>query len=327
MEKIGDHPMNSPNLRIRVPGTSANLGPGFDIMGLALDLFNSFSFHFFSHSEFRFTLEDGSDFPFAVEDNLLLVAYKSYFETYLPGKPIPGFHLEMELGLPIKGGLGSSASALIAGYFAGQYIHQNLFSEIEVPDDSKLLFDLAMMEGHPDNTTTAFLGGFVFSYFNQSELVIYKEDFPEDISMFLFIPKFETGTTESRKKLPEVYPVNDLIFNMSRIGTWFKFLQTGVFSTLKLAIQDKIHTDYRVPEGSFLDIIGTSIENSGGLFTLSGSGPTLLIFFPKEISESEISTLQSNLKNICTSHGILYEFTPTQVCSSGTELEKNSLSL
>lgn len=300
----------------RVPGTSANLGPGFDILGLALQIYNEFYFKFGEEFCFEMSLLDERPIPFPVQDNLLFLAYKKYFETFLSSKSVFPYKVRMDLGLPLKGGLGSSASAIVAGFSAGFYIHKKMYPEIFLPSESEILFHLAEMEGHPDNTTPAYLGGFIFSYFKDSKLIYYKKYLPETMGLFLFIPDLETETNDSRKKLPEKYCTDDIVFNMARLGTWMQFLQSGNFEDLKLATEDKVHTPYRINQLPFLEKVGQIIEKMGCCFTLSGSGPTLLIYCPENRKNNFIKDFKILLgKEI--RNPIHYRILETSTCLQG----------
>ncbi|MCE9501493.1 MAG: homoserine kinase, partial [Leptospira sp.] len=228
-------------ISLRIPGTSANLGPGFDIMGLALRIYNKFEFEFAENNDFSSLLENGTKPPFEPEDDLVLYSYKRYFETFLKGEnPLP-YKVRMSLGLPIRGGLGSSASAAVAGFTSANYIHKKIFKSKKIPSKEEFLYELAMIEGHPDNTTPAFCGGLIFAYFtDEKKLHFFKRRFPGNISLLLFTPDFQTPTNDSRKKLPSEYPVKDVIYNMARVGTWMEFLRTKKFEHLLLALGDKL---------------------------------------------------------------------------------------
>ncbi|MDX1957000.1 MAG: homoserine kinase [Leptospiraceae bacterium] len=270
------------DLFAKVPGTSANLGPGFDLLGLALDIYNEFYFKFNPDSSYVLKTDTGEVLPFYGKENLIQVAYEKYFEVFLSGKEIIPFDATLKISLPIKGGLGSSASAIVAGFLAGEYIRKNLYSEIPKPSEERILYELAMMEGHPDNTTPAYLGGFIFAYFQNNSLVYYRKKFTERVSLFLVIPEKQVETIDSRKHLPDKYNTEDVIFNMSRIATWMIFLKKENFQDLKLAIMDRLHTPYRIGEDPFYQYLGQVIDELGGCFTLSGSGPTILIFVPRK---------------------------------------------
>lgn len=302
---------------VKVPGTSANLGPGFDIFGLALNVYNEFYFEFESEKNYSLSLLDGKPLPFEVNENLIQTSYLHYFKKFLPQvEPLP-FNVKMKLELPIKGGLGSSASALVAGFGVAQYLHENFYTEYPIPNLETILYELALLEGHPDNTTPAYLGGFVFSYFEKERLIFFQHKLPETIQMFLFIPELETETNDSRKKLPQYYHSNDVIFNLSRVLTWMEFLNSGKFEDLLLAVEDKIHTPYRIRQLPFLEYVGEQIHKLGGCFTLSGSGPSLLIFFPNR----EGNFITQLKEKIAQNPSIHYEIFPTQISYEGMKVK------
>lgn len=281
---------------IRVPGTSANLGPGFDLLGMALKIYNEFYFTIDTNSNYTTLRIDNTPLPFAGKEDLLQIGYKKYYELFLPKIiPIP-YNVKMDLNLPFKGGLGSSASALTAGFALANFLHKKHFAKKNpVPVLDKILYELAMMEGHPDNTTPAMVGGFVFSYFYNGKIVFFKEKFPNSVSLFLFIPQIEVSTNDSRKKLPDSYSVEDVIFNMSRIATWQHFFKTKEFSLLERAVEDKIHTPYRIKPIPLLQSVGDFCLKSGATFSLSGSGPTILIYVEKKNAKKFLEKFQIEL--------------------------------
>lgn len=303
------------SIYIRVPGTSANLGPGFDIFGLALDIYNEFYFELGEDNRYEVTLSNGKPLPFPVERNLIQEAYFHYYKKFLSNqKPIP-FNVKMNLELPIKGGLGSSASALVAGFCLAKYVHEMFYNEIPLPMESKFLYELAFLEGHPDNTSAAFLGGFVFAFMQVDQLVYFSHEFPKTVDIFLFIPDLEMETNHSRKKLPQYYAAADVVFNLSRVVTWMEFLKTGNFQELVLAVEDKVHTPYRIRQLPFLEYVSEEILKLGACFTLSGSGPSLLIFLPKNSRPNFSEELQEKISRYPR---IQYKIVPTSVAGVGT---------
>lgn len=307
------------NLYVRVPGTSANLGSGFDILGLGLDIYNVFKFNFNSKGRFRLYLENGDEFRLSRPKNFIFQAYKRYFHTFLNKEIFPDFEAVLKLDLPMKGGLGSSASALAAGFAAARYVHSKEFTSVPLPTEERFLYELAMMEGHPDNTTPAVLGNFILSYFTGKSLVYFKEKFPDNISLYLFIPDLQTSTNDSRKKLPESYPVSDVICNMSRVATWMKFIQTKDISLLPLALDDKIHTSYRLSSQPVLKKVTASAVENSGFWSLSGSGPTLLIYCDKKNSDHFFDAMKNSLSVI---KGVNHKFFPTKVSSEGMTVKE-----
>ncbi len=309
-------------IHIRVPGTSANLGPGFDLLGMALKIYNDFYFMIDQNSNYTTLRTDNTPLPFMGKDDLLFCGYEKYFELFLPNiKPIP-YNVKMDLNLPFKGGLGSSASALTVGFALGNFLHKKHFTKkFPLPNLDKILYELAMMEGHPDNTTPAMIGGFVFSYFHNNRLIFFKEKFPNSVSLFLFIPQIEISTSDSRKKLPENYPVEDLIFNMSRIATWHQFFKKKDFSLLERSVEDKIHTPYRIKPIPLLVTVGELCKKLGATFSLSGSGPTMLIYIEKKNAKKFLGNFQSELSKKNTSN-IAYTIQKMETDNAGVIIKE-----
>lgn len=274
-------------IHIRVPATSANLGPAFDLMGIALNLYNHFYFEISPNKRnFYSCFLDGTALPFAAKDDLVNASYRYYFDIFLNGETAPGYQVKMELNLPLKGGLGSSATAVIAGFCLARELHKKWFSHIPLPDEKTFMLHLALLEGHPDNTIPAYMGNLVFSFLSeeQTELFFFRKPFPAGVSLYIMIPEIEISTNDSRRKLPQTYFTRDIIFNMSRIACWFEFLSSGDFGKLTLAVEDKIHTPYRAGNFPFLQELANFLYENGACYTISGSGPTLLIFAPQQQS-------------------------------------------
>nr|WP_244288586.1 homoserine kinase [Leptospira dzoumogneensis] len=276
--------------QIKVPGTSANLGSGFDLLGLAFQIYNEFSFEFGKTSEFTRKIKGSSAPVFTDDEDLVLQSYKTYFSVFVSSQtkssssPIP-YSVTMELGLPLKGGLGSSASAVVAGFSAARFAQEKYFPDTKLPSESEFLYQLALLEGHPDNTTPAYLGGFVFSYFAEEKLYYFKRKFPKNVHCFFLIPELEISTNHSRKCLPDTYPVSDIIFNLSRMSTWWEFLESGEPGLLKRALEDKIHTPYRMNSEFPLLPLVQEIEKSAIGVSLSGSGPAVLVYTRRKDSK------------------------------------------
>lgn len=303
---------------IKVPGTSANLGPGFDLLGMALNLYNDFHFSFTEDSNYKITKEDGSPLPFVIKDNLIKLAYKKYGEIYLPNKNLPPFNVRVNLNLPMKGGLGSSASAIIAGFLTAKIFHERELKSIPMPEENSILTELAKLEGHPDNTTPALLGGFILSYFTKHGLIYFRKKFPSNVKLFLFIPEIETDTNDSRKKLPEFYSTDDIIFNMSRISTWNEFINNGNYNLLKLCVEDKVHTPYRIDSIPILKEICPILTEREICYTLSGSGPTLLIYVEEQRAKVFIEEFKGLFNSKLQRENINYKFLSIETCEIGT---------
>jgi homoserine kinase len=286
-------------LKIRVPATSANLGPGFDLMGMALNLYNEFRFQFRGVTSRELSLTNGENVPFSMDEDLTWKAYTHYFSKFLPDLEPLAYHCKMKLDLPLKGGLGSSASAVVAGFNLGKVVHSVYFPDQKLPSNVDFLNEIAMFEGHPDNTMPAQLGGWVFSFWTQNHnLHILQKKFPKTIKLKVITPSVQISTEESRKTLPKEYPIQDVLYNMARTATWMEFLDNRKYSDLWEAVHDKIHTPYRIINGSLLNSISEACLELGIATCLSGSGPSILCFFPRKHQESMNQKLEASIVNI-----------------------------
>ncbi len=307
---------------ISVPGTSANLGPGFDILGMSWKIYNEFSFRFDGEGH-SVSMRDLSPLPFDVSEDLVYESYKRYFEIFLPNFSPPEYQCRMRLNLPMKGGLGSSASAVVAGFVLAKEVHRQICPSVALPSESRFLYELAMIEGHPDNTSPAYLGGYILSYFDgEGHLKYYKKRFPSSVSCFLLCPKREISTQESRLSLPSKYTIEDIIFNMARIATWMKFFETRKFGDLLLALQDRIHTPYRLSEMHYMKDVANLIQRKQMGFCLSGSGPAILIYVPRKRVSQIWSSFQNEISAIFRDHKIDYELTEVKPDNNGCIIKR-----
>jgi len=309
-----------PKIGIRVPGTSANLGPGFDILGMALDVYNDFVFRFPNLRSRESVLKSLEALPFSPDEDLVWKSYSDYFATYLPKeKPIP-YHCTMDLGLPLKGGLGSSASAIVAGFCLGREVHKRKFPHLSQPVEREFLHHLALFEGHPDNTVPAYLGGWILAtHMDQERFHFLQKKFPNQVSLFLFLPEYFIVTEESRKLLPTQYPTSEVIHNMGKIASWMQFMDKRKFSDLLEALEDKIHTPFRLMESPLAKIFDC-FKSLGLGVCLSGSGPSLLVFCPRKDAKSIETKLKNELKDLVGS-SFPYQFFRTKPNQTGVRIK------
>ncbi|TGK14726.1 homoserine kinase [Leptospira fluminis] len=312
-------------LQVQVPGTSANLGSGFDLFGLAFKIYNRFDFEFGSSDSFSSKVKGMEVPPFSEKEDFVLSSYRNYFSNFLPGKnPFP-YTVRMELDLPLKGGLGSSASAVVAGYAAARFAHQTYYPDVSLPNEADFLYKLALLEGHPDNTTPAYLGGFVFSYFAEGRLFYFKKKFPQGIHCFFLIPRFEIETNHSRKCLPDAYSVEDVLFNMSRLGTWWEFLDSGKPKLLERALEDRIHTPYRMnSQFPLMPLIDKVRKEVIGL-SLSGSGPSVLLYCQRKNSERIAGKLGPLVRQFTEETGIACQLVRIGIDTNGARIRSRKL--
>jgi len=259
-------------IKVTVPATTANLGPGFDCIGLALSLYNQF--HFSPLTKNGNTLQISATGPEADRvsvdaDNLVYQAFGKLY-THI-GQSVPPVSIDIHLGIPQARGLGSSATAIVGGLVgANQMAGQPLSQE-------QLLKLAIALEGHPDNVVPAFLGGCRLAASAQDDWTICDIAWHPDILPVVAIPDFELSTAAARQVLPPNYSRADAIFNTAHFGLLVRALETGNRDWLKVAMQDRIHQPYRqsLIKG-YAEVRQAAIEAGAYEMVISGAGPTLL---------------------------------------------------
>jgi homoserine kinase len=294
------------SLLIEVPATSANLGPGFDSFGLALNLVNRFHVrcnpcqgaHQWQWHPNSKTPEPSGGLPLNAEDNLVLqgalAVFKS-FQTKEPNHPLlqnglPSLSVDLEVNLPLKAGLGSSATALVAGVLLGQHLLNNPFCEFE------LFQILHSLEGHPDNIGPALLGGVLLCNGNQS---YYPLNWPCEWELFLALnPKLSTQTSEARQSLPNAYPLAETVQGLRNASLWTYALFKQDVGAFRQALHDVIHEPYRSAGITDFEMMKSYARSLGALgLVISGSGPTLLGFTTPERRDTVLSGLRQTFRH------------------------------
>ncbi|MGI6604239.1 MAG: homoserine kinase [bacterium] len=259
---------------IRVPATTANLGPGFDTLGLALELYNYLEVKVGGSSGLPTIIVRGEgqeELP-NNEQNLILKALKRAF-AHRALTP-PELHCQLVNNIPIARGLGSSAAAIVAGLLAAQEL-------LPVPLTQEELLDLACeLEGHPDNVSAALLGGLVISCRDSNgKSHFLKVHLPESLKVVVAIPDFQISTQEARRVLPNSLTHHDAVFNVGRTALLTASLLTGDLSALTLALQDRLHQPYRSALIPGMEEVFKAARDAGALgVALSGAGPSIIAF-------------------------------------------------
>lgn len=254
-------------LKIRVPATSANLGPGFDCVGIALDLYNEF--YFFDSKE---TPPAGCQ---RLLENSLAHRALEHFARYLD-ESTPQVNIALKGNVPPSRGLGSSATLTVAGIIAADLLFKANLSQ------EKLIALASELEGHPDNAAPALCGGLVISLMTSQGLV-YKKIIPgKPLKAVVVVPEFELATSEARKVLPSFIKHEDAVKNTGRFGFLMTSLLTGDYSFLSVAMEDFLHQPYRLPLVPGLNQVIKEAVQKGALGScLSGAGPSILAFADK----------------------------------------------
>jgi homoserine kinase len=284
-------------LVIKVPATTSNFAVGFDALGMALDIYNTFGFEINN----SFLLE-GFDKNYE-EDNLVLKSYLAFCkENGLTDNNISKVKIKLlNQDIPIARGLGSSATCIIAGIIAANKLN-NL---------NKTLYDCAcfasQLEGHPDNAFNAVYGG-LNVIVKDDKYYWQKLEVDESIKFALLVPNTLGKTEELREGLPKEVSLNDAVYHLSRMGLLPNAFKDGDFELLKVVLKDRIHEDYRglfIPR--YLEVKKHALDNDQ-IMTISGSGPSLLIIAKdSDFSSYEAFNDTFRLLTVKPSQGLILE--------------------
>lgn len=257
-------------IRVRVPATAANLGPGFDVLGLALALYNEFSVRP-GDAPLRITVEGAATMLPAGPSNLF---YRAFAHLYaLVEQPVPPLDVTMRLHIPPGSGLGSSATAVVGGLLAA-----NAWLGEPLNRDALLPLAVALEHGgHPDNVAPALLGGLVVNTVAGAAVHSVRVPFPDTIKAVVYLPDFMMDTVQGRALLPAAYPKADVVFSTSRVALLLAALQTGRYDLLGEAMEDRLHQPYRAQLFPALSDLLAAARAAGAYGAcLSGGGSTVL---------------------------------------------------
>ena len=258
--------------KIQIPATSANLGAGFDALGLALNYYNYVEMEESDHIDIASA--DGIEVP-CDERNLIYVSAKDLYAVC--GKQLGGLKLRQTNNIPMARGLGSSSACIIAGLVGAN----KMLGDPLTKDD---LVDLAaQIEGHPDNTAPALLGGIVTAVFDGRKVQWVKQEVYTKLKFVAMIPDFELKTEDARACLPKEVSHKDAVYNLSRAALFSASLLTGKFENLRTAVHDRLHQPFRsklIPNcDEVFDIAYTHGAYAG---YISGAGPTVMAIVDEE---------------------------------------------
>lgn len=275
-------------IEVKVPATSANMGPGFDCLGIAVNMYNKFLVEEIEEG----LIFEGCDDKFKNKDNLVYIAMKKCFEK--TGYEPKGLRIRIESDIPVSRGLGSSAACVIGGVVCANELAGGVLNKQQ-------LLDLAVeVEGHPDNINPAFCGGMTVSISEGKEVIYNKVNVKEGIKFCALIPDFTLSTEKARAVLPKNIDYKQGIYNIGRTALLITALNNGDFHLIKFACKDKLHEDYRAQLIENFYSIKKECErlNCLGVF-LSGAGPTIMVMLKEEdMSFSKnVQKFLSNLKN------------------------------
>lgn len=266
-------------IHIRVPATSANMGPGFDSIGVALQLYNHLWVEEIPEGvEIEIRKEQPITIP-TDESNLIYQTMRKLYDA--KGLKMPGVRLIQSDDIPMVRGLGSSAACIVGGLMAANELAGRPCTKEELAEMA------AQMEGHPDNSNPAFFGSMVVGALGEKNMKHVRLELPDDLFFAIMVPDFPVSTERSRSVLPKDYSRSDVVFNVSRAALLVASLMTGKFENLEMAMEDKIHQPYRkelIPHME--DIFAKAKESGATACYLSGAGSTLMAMVTKDKAET-----------------------------------------
>ena len=290
---------------IKVPATSANIGPGFDSIGIAWNLY----------LHIHVKAEPQKDDINIVNKNKINndLFIKAFYETinYINKKP-SNYTIELWSEIPIGKGLGSSASAIVGGIYTAEIItntYLTLYDKLNIA---------LKFENHLDNISAAINGGINICLKNEKEIYISKLPINYDFWGLLYIPDYYLSTQEARNILPQNYKREDVVFNLQKFGMLISGLLQKDENLVKMGLDDKIHQPYRFKLIKEYPLLSKEVEKYGKKIVLSGAGPSLLILLFNEQEALEIlKKLENNLKE-----AIKGEFKLLKIEHNGITIEK-----
>lgn len=274
-------------ITVRVPATSANLGPGFDCLGIAFKLYSFFSFKEIPKG----LVITGCDEEYQNEKNLVYTSFRKTMD-YLNFN-VSGIEINIKSDIPVSRGLGSSAACIIGGVMGANAIAGNPLSKEEI---FKICNEI---EGHPDNIAPGIYGGFTASMVEEGVPYTVSYDISQKLYFCALIPDFMLSTSEARAVLPEKVPRSDAVYNVSRVAVLLKGLEMGDKTIISKSLSDKLHEKYRSPLiKEYEEVKKICREHGNTAMFISGAGPTIMNItddanFGKRIEE-QIKKLKSN---------------------------------
>ncbi len=281
-------------MKIKLPATTANLGPGFDCLGVALSLYNEFEINVVqSKMNLKVVTEgiDSENIPLD-ETNHVYVGIKKVFEK--AKIKMPSIEIYIKNNIPIQRGLGSSATAYVAGVIAGNILCGEPFSEYDV------LSFAVELEGHPDNVVPCMYGGFCISSTVDGKPKFIKLQTPKDLVALVIIPDKKVSTKKAREVLPKNVKFEDAVKNVCNTAMLIGSFVSKKYEFLKFATEDLLHQPYRAKIMPWMyKVFDVCLEEKSLCCMLSGSGSSIIAFYEKLILNEEIAEkIKSRLSKV-----------------------------
>lgn len=290
--------MNNSVVKVTIPASTANLGPGFDALGMAFQLYSVVEMAISDETTIELVGKELQGTP-ADKSNLLYQVAVGLFEE--AGLSVPELFIRAASDAPLTRGLGSSAAAIVGALVAANQLAGEPFTR------DQLFAKASQMEGHPDNVGASMFGGIVVATMPDQEgaaVPYVKLPVPQGLQTLVVIPEFPLSTEKARKVLPQVYSKQDVVYNVGHSSLLVAALAQGRLDLMGQAMADRLHQPYRaelVP--GLKDILDQATQHGAAGAALSGAGPTILCFFQ---TEEEQARLREFVDRVMKGHDISY---------------------
>lgn len=290
--------MNNSFVKVTIPASTANLGPGFDALGMAFQLYSVVEMAISDETTIELVGKELQETP-ADKSNLLYQVAAGLFKE--AGLSVPELFIRAASDAPLTRGLGSSAAAIVGALVAANQLAGEPFTR------DQLFAKASQMEGHPDNVGASMFGGIVVATMPDQEgaaVPYVKLPVPQDLQTLVVIPEFPLSTEKARKVLPQVYSKQDVVYNVGHSSLLVAALAQGRLDLMGQAMADRLHQPYRaelVP--GLKDILDQATQHGAAGAALSGAGPTILCFFQ---TKEEQARLREFVDRVMKGHDISY---------------------
>ena len=309
---------------VKVPATTANIGPGFDCLGMALPIYNTITIEETvlpgTGIEINVIAESAAIDELSLEhipldeNSLVYKAVELLYNSI--GQTPSELKINFHSNIPVARGLGSSASVIVGALIAANEL-------LGKPADEVALLSIACeIEGHPDNITPAIVGGLVLSSQEDDGSVIYRKlNWPTEWAITVCVPDFELSTDIARSVLPKEVPMKDAIFNAQRLGMFVQAVNTKDAELMKLALQDRLHQPYRMKLVPGLDKIMDNLRHIDSVLgcVLSGAGSSILVISEK----NDLDKIRGIVKDTWTDQNIKSDIKTLNIEQTGAQIVSN----
>jgi homoserine kinase len=302
--------MKTQKVRVKVPASTANLGPGFDTLGLAFNLYAWIEMGIADTTSITLYGDEMAGIPTDKSNLIYKVAQKVFKRA---GVHVPELEISMYSDIPLTRGLGSSASAIIGALAAA-----NALIDQPLTDDE--LFQMASeMERHPDNVGASLFGGLIVAYWDGQRAEYIRINPDPRLEVLVAIPDFHLSTEKARHVLPQQIDMKDAVFNVSHASVLVAALCTGNLQMIPHAMKDRLHQPYRASLIPGMEtILDESVEHGALGVALSGAGPTLLALVDRESKQKD--ELENFLRDTLKEQNIPCKLLWLKPCLDGVQV-------